>query len=321
MTATRDFLQTAGWDGATVAPLAQDASSRSYTRLTGPQGTAILMEDPDGDAATFARLARHLTGIGLSAPRILADDAGRGLLLIEDLGDGLFARLAEAAPTQEAQLYAVAADALAEVQAAPAPQGLPVADPDTLADMIAPGVDLYLPDCSAGAKADLTARFAEALHRHAPDPSVMIMRDYHAENLLWLPDRDGAARAGLLDFQDAMLGHPAYDLASLLLDARRVVSQPVQQETFRRFLDRTGHAADAFGAAFAVLGAQRNLRILGIFVRLAQARGKPHYLDLIPRVQADLQICLDHPATRDIADLLRPALPDPTPDFLRTFRT
>lgn len=303
-----EFLESANWAGARQEALAGDASARRYTRLKKGQVTAILMEDPEGDVTLFARLARHLTGLGLSAPRILAKDAIRGLLLIEDLGDGLLARLATDGETERA-LYLLATDALISLHRAPPPPGLPIATPQLLADMVDLAFEHYaqVPDALPQA----VAAFRPLLEKHAQPVNVMVLRDYHAENILYLPDRTGAARAGLLDFQDALQGHRAYDLISLTEDARRDVSAETTEACIAHYLTATGLNETAFRASLAVLGAQRNLRILGVFARLAAARGKPQYIDLIPRVWSHLQRDLAHPALAQVKPILDAALPAP----------
>jgi aminoglycoside/choline kinase family phosphotransferase len=303
------------WAGAEATPLVQDASSRRYTRLVKDGKTAILMDDPDGDIPRFVRLARHLADLGLSAPRILAEADGQ--LLIEDLGEGLFARLAGADPALEPLLYQVATDALLAVQAGPVPAGLTQGTPAHMADLAMLGLEWYAAPTGRAAIDDARAAFEAALAAHAPEADVLILRDYHAENLLWLPERDGAARAGLLDFQDAMAGHRVYDLVSLLQDARRDVRPETVAATCRYFLAQTGRSGAAFDAAYAVTGAQRQLRILGIFVRLARLRGKPHYLTLLPRVYAHWQSCLRHPALAGVAQVCSAHLPEPTAAYLQ----
>ncbi|MGY9048566.1 hypothetical protein P775_02205 [Puniceibacterium antarcticum] len=319
---TDAFLAGAGWSDATLTPLAGDASARRYSRVARAGGGAILMQDPDGDTALFARLARHLSGLGLSAPQILAEDHARGLLLIEDLGDGLFARLTAADPTQERQLYLAATDALLALHRH-APPALDVATPQRLAQMSDLGFDCYLVRATGSAAPQARDRciaaFEEALATDAPDTDVMILRDFHAENLLWLPDRTGPARVGLLDFQDALQGHCAYDLASLLTDARRDVSPDTAAAAIHHYIRQRGLPDGPFRAALAVLGAQRNLRILGVFARLAGA-GKPQYLTLMPRVWAHLQADLTHPALASVAAILNAVLPPPTPEILARLR-
>ncbi|WP_353473460.1 phosphotransferase [Salipiger sp. H15] len=318
----KDFLFTAGWGGAEAQPLAGDASSRRYTRLARGAETAILMEDPEGDVALFARLARHLLQIGLSAPRVLAE--APGLLLLEDLGDGLVARLCTDAATEK-RLYLGATDALIALHRHAPPEDLPVADAAHLSRITGLAFDAYVPGTGAphdpATRDRVIAAFDALIAEHAPETDVMILRDYHAENILWLPEREGAARAGLLDFQDALKGHRAYDLISLIRDARRDVSDATAEACIRHYLDQTGTDETPFRTALAVLGVQRNLRILGVFASLAKKRGKPQYIDLIPRVWDHLQTDLAHPALAGIRALLDPALPAPTPETLERLKS
>lgn len=313
-----DFLDAAGWGAARQEALAGDASARSYSRLFLDGQTAILMQDPACDVALFARLARHLTGAGLSAPHILAEDSAEGLLLIEDLGDGLVARLAET-PAAERELYLLATDALIDVQRHPPPADLPIATPDHLAGQIDLAFIHYTP--AAGALPRAIAAFRPLLESHAQPADVMVLRDYHAENILLLPDRVGTARAGLLDFQDALLGHRAYDLVSLIQDARRNVRPETAEACIAHYCAATAQADWPFRASLAVLGAQRNLRILGVFARLAATRGKPHYIDLIPRVWAHLQADLSHPLLAPVKEVLDAVLPVPTSDHLTRLKS
>jgi len=318
------FLQNAGWSDATRKLLAGDASNRRYDRLRRTNGeTAILMDAPPDrgeDVRPFFQVAEHLTANNLSAPQIYHIDSDHGLLLIEDLGDALFARLMATDPAQEHPLYRAATDVLVQLHAAPLPD-LPICDADWLTEMAAPAFDFYAPDSGQGPN----VAFAQAFHPLATAldaaPKVVILRDYHAENLLWLPQRAGAARVGLLDFQDALLGHPAYDLVSILQDARRDVSRVTEAKIIDYYLAQTGQDETAFRHAYALLGTQRNLRILGIFARLCLRDGKPHYVDLIPRVWQHLQHNLRHPALSTVADSIAGALPHPTPDFLEHLKS
>jgi aminoglycoside/choline kinase family phosphotransferase len=159
-----------------------------------------------------------------------------------------------------------------------------------------------------------------ALQAHADGPRVLILRDYHAENLLWLPDRIGVARVGLLDFQLAQMGQPGYDLVSLCQDARRDAGLGVAAAAVRHYLDLTGQGAATLDAGLAVLGAQRALRILGIFARLCLLGGKPGYVALIPRVWGQLQQNLSHPALAGLAPICHRLLPEPTPERLERIR-
>ena len=318
------FLKNTGWADATRKLLAGDASNRRYDRLHKTDGQiAILMDAPPErgeDVRPFLKVAEHLTSIGLSAPEIYHADNDLGLLLIEDLGDDLFARLMADDPTQQEPLYRAAIDALVHLHAAPAPD-LPICDAKWLTDMAAPAFDFYAPKNGREANTAFAAAFQPLATEVDTSGKVVILRDYHAENLLWLPGRQGAARVGLLDFQDALLGHPAYDLVSILQDARRDVAPEVEAQMIDHYLTQTDVDEDAFRRAYAVLGAQRNLRILGIFARLCLRDGKAHYVDLMPRVWNHLQHNLRHPELAPVARSIEGALPRPTPEFLEHLKT
>jgi N-acetylmuramate 1-kinase len=256
--------------------------------------------------------------LNLAAPRILGTDLTHGFLLLEDLGDSLFARLLAADQRDEMALYAAATDVLLHLQRHPAPTGLANLSARDWAQAATFALDWYA-YAITGTRPD-AARFsdtlAEALKCHADGPRVLILRDYHAENLLWLPKREGLARVGLLDFQLAQMGQPAYDLVSLLQDARRDVATATEQSLTRHFLHETGQDPAAFHAAYAALGAQRALRILGIFARLCLVGGKAGYVRLIPRVWGHLQRNLAHPDLAALRAICDDLLPTPTPDAL-----
>lgn len=315
------------WAGANRAPLAGDASNRRYERLTDPAGrTAVLMDAPPEkgeDVAAFVRVAEYLRSIGLNAPEIYAEDAQYGFLLLEDFGDDLFARVLKTDPTQERKLYQAATDVLLHLHDAPSLQ-LPSYDPTLMTELAALSFTKYaqgiLGDHDRDALARFEHRFSEILHRETSGAKVVVQRDFHAENLIWLPDRDGVQRVGLLDFQLAMLGHPAYDLVSLLQDVRRTVPAGIEMRMIDRYITASGMNDHDFRTAYSVLGAQRNLRILGGFARLATDYGKPHYVDLIPATWSHLMRDLEHPALVSLADLLRQALPLPSPENLNRLR-
>lgn len=315
------FLDRAGWALARRAHLAGDASDRSYLRLWLKGQSSVLMDAPPGkgdDPADFMRIAAFLRRLGLSAPEVLASDLTHGFLLLEDLGDGLFAKLLAADPSQEQRLYEGAVDVLLHLHRQPAPDNLPDLSAAGWAEAAAFAFDHYA-RASLGHVPDGRAAFVgamtSALQAHADGPRVMILRDYHAENLLDLPDRAGLARVGLLDFQLAQMGQPGYDLVSLLQDARRDVAPAVARAMIDRFASAQGMQAKDLAPALATLGAQRALRILGIFARLAVEKGKPQYLRLIPRVWGQLQDNLAHPALADLRTACAP-LPVPTPALL-----
>lgn len=316
------------WCDAQHAPLAGDASNRRYERLTDPATgrTAVLMDAPPDkgeDIASFVRMANYLRSLGLSAPEIYAEDTEFGFLLLEDLGDALFARVLRDDPSQERTLYDAATDVLVHLHQA-ATLSLDSYDPALMTEYAALSFTKYaqgiLGSHDTEARVRFEQRFADILHRETGGTRVVVQRDYHAENLIWLPDREGLARVGLLDFQSAMLGHPAYDLMSLLQDVRRTVPAGIEMRMIDRYISATGVDGHDFRTAYAVLGAQRNLRILGGFARLATDYGKPHYVDLIPAAWAHLMRDLEHPALVPVADLLREALPAPSPQNLDKLR-
>ena len=197
------------------------------------------------------------------------------------------------------------------------PEEIEVYTPSLMAELAALVFDWYLPGAghadmaTPGRRAAFLTAMTEVLETHAAQADCLIQRDYHAENLLWLPDRAGVARVGLLDYQDAMRGHRAYDLVSLLQDARRDVLPATEAAMIRYYTRQTGQNEADFDAAYHILGAQRNLRIIGVFARLCLRDGKAHYIDLMPRVWAHLERDLDHPALGPIARMLRPLLPAP----------
>lgn len=300
------FLAGSGYAGWTREPLPGDASARRYVRLTGPDGqTAIVMcssDPPD----SFLAVAGHLARIGLCPPRILR--TGHGMLLIEDLGALHVAAWLAQRPADEVMIYAVAVDVLAVLRQHSPPPGLLALTPAHAAGMIAPLTEWYAP---AAALPPLVRALEQALLAHAPLADTLALRDFHAENLIWRPDRAGTDRLGLLDFQDAVLAPAEYDLVSLLRDARRDVAPATATAMIERFARLTHRPADQCRAACACLGVQRNLRILGIFARLAQRDGKRRYLDLIPRVWGHLQHDLSHPAMAAMASVVARSIPAP----------
>ncbi len=319
-----DFLGKAGWGTAARAMLAGDASSRRYERLSKQTGeTAILMDAPpnaNNSITPFVTIARHLNRIGLSAPHSYAGDPANGLLLQEDLGDDLFARAIPKTPHLESTLYTAATDVLICLHGAPPPD-LTIFGPDRMAEQASLVFETWVQTvsgpCAPGIADEFRTRLAELLHRTTQGDPVMILRDYHAENLLWLPERSGLERVGLIDFQDAMLAHPGYDLVSLLQDVRRDVSANVEAAMIAHFVHQSGAQDAQFRTAYAVLGVQRNLRILAVFARLVTDLGKPHYARLIPRTWGHVMRGLSHPALSSIAPLLIETLPEPTPANLR----
>ncbi len=313
------FLADAGWGDADRRALAGDASARRYERLVRGAERAVLMDAaPERGESTeaFTRMARWLLSHGYSAPEILAEEHSTGFLLIEDLGDALFARLIAREPSREPELYCAATDFLADLHRHPPAPFVPPLDVAALAELVALTPRWYLPgigtDPNEAADA-LPGLIAELYAQLADDGTVTSLRDFHAENLIWLPDRAGSARVGLLDFQDAVAAHPAYDLVSLLQDARRDVARETEAAMIRRYLAATGAEEARFATVYALLGAQRALRILGVFARLALHFGKPGYLDYMPRVWGYLERSVAHPDLASLHETVRAALPEPTP--------
>jgi N-acetylmuramate 1-kinase len=297
------FLRAAGFACARREPLAGDASLRRYGRLHDGPRPAVLMDAPPGviDVRPFLAIAAWLRGRGWSAPEVLAADPAAGLVLLEDLGDRLFTRAIADDPALEEALYAAAADLLVAIQRAEPPADLPPYDDAWLLREAALLTEWSAPDLNECARADYLDSWRAVLPQARVGAEALVYVDYHADNLLWLPERVGLARVGLLDFQDARLGPPAYDLASLLMDARRDVAPELAARMIARFLAaRPELDPDAFAAAYAILGAQRNAKILGLFTRLARRDGKPRYLAPLPRVRAHLAAGLAHPALEPV---------------------
>lgn len=313
-----EFLKAADLARTEIAQIAGDASNRSYYRIRASADRSyILMDAPPGtgeDVAPFISIAEHLAGIGLSAPAILAQDASAGFLLLEDLGDDLFARLLMRRPDLEPELYSAAVDVLAIVRAA-SPPDCPTYAIGPMLERASLAEEWY-----GTGQTGLISPVLETVLNALDTNWALALRDYHAENLIWLPDREGAARVGLLDFQDASVAPGAYDLVSLLQDARRDLGKGISSSCKARFAGLTGADEGMLDFELAALGAQRNLRILGVFARLAKAYGKPRYLDLIPRVWRHLMDNLRHPDLRILRSAVLECLPEPSELHLRTLR-
>lgn len=311
------FLTAAGWGMAHRAPLAGDASARRYERLSRGTDRAVLMISQPGDEIQrFLRLARWFHDHGLSAPQILADGAAQGLLLLEDLGDALVSRLIVQNPPREAALYTGITTFLLHLHQLPPPDFVALLDGPGLADLLRLVPEWY-PCTSRTAAEDLTGEIATLYAHLNTEPAVLSLRDFHAENVLWLPERSGPARLGLLDFQDAVATHPAYDLVSALQDVRRAVPVTIESRQCGAYASARGIDPDRFGTIYALLGVQRALRILGVFARLCRAMGKPHYVTLMPRCWANIERNLAHPALQDLARTTRAAFPAPTPELMQ----
>jgi hypothetical protein len=342
--ALKEFLLRAGWGDATVSPLAGDASTRSYARLASRGRKAMLMDQPQhaespaapanaseearralgynavarlagADCARFVAAAQWLRAHGLGAPEIYDADPAQGFVILEDLGDALFAEVL-ADGGDEKTLYEHAVEVLAKIHAGDAPASLspnkPLFDYDLTAliaetDLL---IEWFLPlalgrKASNQETAEHRSLWRAVLSNTAKARRVFVHRDFHAQNLLWLPERSGVSRVGLIDFQDAVAGSQAYDLISLIEDARRDVSPQLAEAATAHYLAmmrEQGARVDeqAFRHEMAVMAAQRNAKIVGIFARLYKRDGKARYLAFLPRVWAYLERDLQHPALADL---------------------
>ena len=340
------FLRDAGWGAANVAPLSGDASTRRYARLMLNDRSAMLMDQPQnaeapqcppgatpeqrrvlgynaiarlagGDCRRFIATAEFLRSKGLSAPRIYAADIANGFVLIEDLGDDLYATVL-AGDGDEYGLYAAAIDALVQLHRDDAPQTLAYGKPLYAYDETAllAETDLltewFIPvavgrTVSEDERLELRELWRNTLQSALASPCVFVHRDYHAQNLFWLPEREGAARVGMIDFQDAVAGTNTYDLISLLEDARRDVAPELAEAITERYLanmQQSGAMLDEehYRAEAAIMAAQRNAKIVGIFARLYKRDKKPRYLSFLPRVWRYLSRDLEHPALAGVKD-------------------
>lgn len=346
MDALKCFLDRTGWGNALRLWLQGDASTRSYERLNFDGTQIVLMNAPpmtdgppikDGKSYSqlahlaenmrpFAAVAEYLRSLGLSAPEIHSHDFHHGFLLIEDLGDDLYSCHQQKGKRMDA-LYQAAVDVLLKLHSQTSPSRLPLSDGgsyevplyDRTAKMIE--VDLlaewFWPQVRGTAMPEEIRREYElswnmALDRLSAD-MTLVMRDYHSPNLLWLPMRPGPARTGLIDFQDAVLGPPAYDLVSLLQDARIDVPEARERELRTRYIQLAGFGseqAQSFVADYALMGAQRACKILGIFTRLCHRDGKSGYLQHIPRVSAYLERNLQQPVLDEVRQWFSRHLPE-----------
>ncbi len=292
------FLAANGWAGAEITPLAGDASFRRYFRVRNADRCGVLMDapPPHEDPRPFISIARWLADRGFAAPAIHAADEAAGLVLIEDFGDDRMREAIETDPGSAVRLYSAAIDVLVALRRHEAMAGLRPYDLAELQREAALLVEWYCPAIGLDVDEDAyRAAWYEVLPLALAQRPVTVLRDYHVENLMLISEG-----LGLLDFQDALAGHPAYDLVSLLQDARRDVEPSIEEAMLARYRTAAGEG-DAFLDAYHVLGAQRNAKIIGIFTRLWKRDGKPRYPSLCPRVWAYLERDLSYPALAPVA--------------------
>lgn len=306
------FLARTGRASATRRMLAGDASFRRYERVDHDNTIMVLMDAPPPweDVGPFMAVTQLLEKAGVSVPAILDADEAEGFLLLEDLGDAILTRVLQNEPQREGKLYAGACAALRALQQSPR-EHLPPYDAAVYLREVALFAEWFLPQIvgieRAGALRAEWLEIWQRVLRAAPlQQSVLVHRDYHADNLLWLRDRAGHRAIGMLDYQDALWGDAAYDLVSLLEDARRDVQPATARACYDAFAADQG---DDFAVRYAVLGAQRNAKIIGIFVRLCVRDGKAHYLDYLPRVWVHFLHDLKHPALAEVSDFVEAHVP------------
>jgi N-acetylmuramate 1-kinase len=293
-----DFLGMHGWADAAVTLVAADASFRRYFRATARDGRrAVLMDapPPNENPKPFIDIARYLVGHGFRAPQIMAADLDRGLVLIEDFGDLQMRQHLDIAPQDADSIYRHAIDALVCLADTPVAE-LPPYNEDAYLREVKLLSEWYMPAMGLAVyEAEYEALWRRALQPVSNEQQVTVLRDYHAENIMLLPD--GAQ--GIIDFQDALIGHPAYDLVSLLQDARRDVDPALEAAMLDYYCAAADVGAD-FDLHYALLGAQRNTKIIGIFTRLWKRDGKERYLGFLPRMWQYLERDLAHPGLAEL---------------------
>lgn len=309
-TLIRHFLQGSSWEKWAQNPLAGDASSRRYFRLTDGAHSVILMDaDPatGQSTVTFARIGDWLTSQGLCPPRTLLHDPDSGLLLLEDLGPTDFAIHLSFAPRDATTLYTAATDVLIALDRAHPPADLTRMTPEVGGQMLEITAQWY----GDPSQIQIANEMTHHMSRLCPEADKVGLRDFHAENLIWRPEQTGMNRVGLLDYQDAFIAPRGYDLVSLLRDVRRTVDNSLAHDMIDHFVNKTGVKPNDFSAQAACLGVQRNLRILGVFARLALRDGKTRYVAMIPHVWNMIQTDLAHDQLKNLRECVNDTLPVP----------
>ena len=315
-----EFLNRYDWKKAEIWPIPGDASFRHYARIIHDEKKqrGILMDAPPAkeEVAPFLNVRAYLHGRGYSAPALIAADEKAGLLLLEDFGDLSFSRLIREMPEREGKLYRLATEALLKLRqdGLSGYPAIPEYDHALLLREVMLMAEWMLPEILPKEDAEQAlpswkALWENLLHKANLKPEVLVHRDYHADNLFWLEGRQGMQAVGMLDFQDAVLGRAAYDLVSLLEDARRDVDKEVVRECLAYYLAQSMAEKESFRHEYAFFGAQRNAKILGIFTRLYRRDGKPRYLGLMPRVWDHFVHDIAHPSLTDVKQWVHENLP------------
>ena len=320
----REFLAKNKIKDCEIKKIAGDASFRSYYRIFFGEETSILMFAPPGyeDVRPFAKIDEFLVLNNFSAPKIFARDEELGFLLLEDLNDDTYGRVLATDDSQELALYEKACDCLLELHKLEAPKNLLLYNHALLFREVMLFIDWYIPsqkqEITLQEKAqfkflwfqlfDLLSQFnSKRDHLQKDEKQVVVLRDYHADNLMILPNRDGSKQVGLLDFQDALIGSKAYDLVSLLEDARRDLDEDNRAKIFEYYLQKADCDKEAFKTDYEILSLQRSIKIVGIFARLSKRDGKHNYLNLLPRVLGFVRLRLEskNPILAEISHLIK----------------
>ncbi len=322
------FLAEKGWEGWEITNLAGDASPRKYFRLSKGGKTAVLMDAPInscGPLEPFIKISGYLIELGLSAPHILAKDLPGGFLILEDLGNDLFSTILLRDQEIEIKIYLVALDILIALREKALPPNIPAYTPKIQGELASLSLKWYAQNILdvEVPKEDISQLeiMVSAAVASLDEKQVFIHRDYHAENLLWLPDRSDLKRVGIIDFQDGARGQSSYDLVSLVEDARRDISQDLKKILLERYSKLTGEPLAKVEKGVAISGIQRNLRIIGVFARLAARDSKTWYVDYIPRVWIYLMGDLEVAGLSELTSFIMNNLPQPTSENLAKLRS
>ncbi len=317
-----EFLNNNDLGNASRIKLASDASFRRYERISSGDRALMLMDAPPEKEKPkeFIYIGNFLNESGFSAPQIYASDEKNGFILLEDIGDDSFSNVLSgksdlSSKFSELELYLAAMDVLIALRSAPIPDKIPAYSPDILIRECKLLTDWYLPNLVENYASDTAEQeyediWKELVNFKKTGPDVVVLRDYHADNLMWLPQRPSVKNVGLLDFQDALIGSPLYDIISLLEDARRDVSAKTVESCIKHYLAASpGIDKEEFMAEYALLAAQRNCKIVGIFARLAIRDGKERYLNYLPRVWGHLENDLKHPSLKKLKEWMDKEIP------------
>ncbi len=306
---------------APTEKITSDASNRKYLRLTKGNKTVILMDSnpkKNEPVNNFIYFTNFLRKHHFSAPKIYDSDIPNGLLLLEDLGARNFADILKVKPKVETNIYKEAVNQLIMIQSKETPKQAKPYSTEILIEEALLFTEWYLGETnSSRLSTQFTSLLTPLLKKIDQTKPTLVLRDFHAENLIWMNSRKNFKRVGLLDYQDALIGHPAYDIASLLKDARRDVSIEVRDIMTNHYLEKTKHNKDLFLRDYSILSAQRNLKIIGIFSRLSIRDKKKNYVKLIPRVWKNLENDFMHPDLKNLSKFINAVAPYPNVKILK----